>query len=269
MAMTGVQDLLKFKDLVRKLKIPSPHALGILETIWLYCHQHAVDPRGVLFSVSDLEALAEWNGEDGHLVAAMLASRWLDQEGEKVYPHDYLDHAPEFVQRRIGRAVYRKSQKTAVNGETLTGKMAKTPVTDGPTVLTRPDPTRPNRSDKTDPITPEQAQDGGAERQFDTTELFSKLGCSKPAPLIDETMAASGDGEHMRPWWAKVIDLHRNPDRLSEFIDDLKHVQDSKNPATRQAKGLGGEFDAPGKWLVKQCKERLGGLPRFPKAKGE
>jgi hypothetical protein len=281
-------DLLKFKKLHGDLRRDVPcieraTIIGYLTLLWSHCYGKG----SPYLPAEDVEAAAEWTGTQGVFLKAAIRHRWLDVvrqpidcpiEASIVGVHNFWKHAFSYV-----RATWVSNWKTTPwspesnldpkrnpNGISIEASIEAAIEATIPPSSPLLCFTSPCSALSKPPLPPlkSESKTSGAERKVDTTELFSKLGCSKPVPLIDEIMATSGDGEHMRPWWAKVVDLHRSPDRLSELIDDLKHVQDSGNPVARQAKGLGGEFDAPGKWLVKQCKERLGILPRFPKMKG-
>lgn len=96
---------LKLKKLVRVLGLPRPYAIGLLETMWMVAHA-AADP--VFGSASDVEAAAEWPGEDGVLAAALVDTRFLDdlQDG-RLGIHDYWQHAPKYVRDRRCAAIRR------------------------------------------------------------------------------------------------------------------------------------------------------------------
>lgn len=80
-------------------------AIGALEGLW---HITATNhPDGGIGRMSDeeIEACLEWDGKPGELVAALLATRWLDRvEGEaRLYVHDWHHHADETTHRKIAR----------------------------------------------------------------------------------------------------------------------------------------------------------------------
>jgi hypothetical protein len=51
-------------------------------------------------SREDVELAAEWSGEPGGFVSALLEERWLDETELGLEIHDWWDHAPDYVRKR-------------------------------------------------------------------------------------------------------------------------------------------------------------------------
>lgn len=110
----------KFAKLAHRLKSRAL-ARGVLELIWEACYASG-DP--VIGDGTAVEALADWRGKPGVLVAILAADcRFLDEvrapiEGgrvETIYAvHDLEDHAPDYVQKRMAREAQRR-----LNGQSL------------------------------------------------------------------------------------------------------------------------------------------------------
>lgn len=102
----GTDQLVKFKRLVRSLRVPRPLIIGHLELLWSEAHRRVYSTGSVPFfrSPEDLEIAAEWDGEDGAFARALLDAGWVDLREGNLEVHDYLDHAPEkilkFLERR-------------------------------------------------------------------------------------------------------------------------------------------------------------------------
>ena len=79
------------------LGLPSTaYTAGHLELIW--CHAHTTQPE--MKSV-EVEFIADWYGDEGKLLDALIECGWLDIVDEcTVQVHDYADHAPAYVKKR-------------------------------------------------------------------------------------------------------------------------------------------------------------------------
>jgi hypothetical protein len=98
MAKSDLRHGLKFRRLLRRLpEVSAPLLVGYLELMW----QTAWSSGIVAFSDGDdAELGAEWEGEPGRLVAALLEGRWLDQSELGLEIHDWWEHAPDYVRKR-------------------------------------------------------------------------------------------------------------------------------------------------------------------------
>jgi hypothetical protein len=79
------------------LDLPSTaYTAGHLELIW--CHAHTTQPE---MKCVEVEHIADWYGDEGKLLDALVECGWLDVVDEcTVQVHDYADHAPAYVKKR-------------------------------------------------------------------------------------------------------------------------------------------------------------------------
>ena len=94
----------KVAGLMRRSGLRTREAVGTLELLWLFAMEQA--PRGNVgkWSDEDIEAACDWDGDPGGLVAALVASGWLDRcADERLTVHDWIDHAPRFLKERWRR----------------------------------------------------------------------------------------------------------------------------------------------------------------------
>jgi hypothetical protein len=110
MARPGLLKHRKFRALSRAVGNPAL-ALGSLELLWHACWD-ACDP--IVGTAEDVEDVTFWRGERGALVGALLDAGFIDYDtSANVYSvHDFADHAPDYVKKRIAR----ESAKHAANG---------------------------------------------------------------------------------------------------------------------------------------------------------
>jgi len=86
-------------------------AAGVLDLIWASCYESG-DPA--VGSAGDVEITADWQGEAGVLVAALVEAGFLEHHEGSYQVHDFWHHAPQYVQRRAMREAARRAR-----GETL------------------------------------------------------------------------------------------------------------------------------------------------------
>lgn len=88
----------KTTRLLLALGVPRYAAVGILESLWHFAATYADDGNLARFTDEDIAAALEWETEaSGELLAALESSGWLD--GRQI--HDWEQHAPEYIQRRL------------------------------------------------------------------------------------------------------------------------------------------------------------------------
>lgn len=87
-------------------------AVGALELLW-YAANETGNP--VVGDADDVEALADWRGERGELVAALLEAGSngcpgfiFSRDDGRFEIHDYWDHAPDYVRKRAKREAERR-----------------------------------------------------------------------------------------------------------------------------------------------------------------
>ena len=97
----------KFARLARLLKSDAL-AVGHLELLWSVTYESGDE---VLGDSDDVEHLARWQGDRGQLVAALVASGFIDEDpkGHIYRVHDLWDHAPEYVRKRRKREQERRA----------------------------------------------------------------------------------------------------------------------------------------------------------------
>lgn len=110
----GTPDHWKMKDLAKRLKIPLPYAVGIMELLWHYTAKY--HPRGDIGAAPDW-AIADacgWDcgrrsdrvGQDPDKLAAfvdaLVASKWLDRDKTcRILVHDWSEHADGSVKKYL------------------------------------------------------------------------------------------------------------------------------------------------------------------------
>ena len=96
----------KTKRLARRLKVPRPHALGILAMLWDWTGEYA--PQGDVgrHDDEDIAEAVDWPDDQAEaLVTALVDCGWLDRHPEhRLIVHDYHDHAEEWIRRRNQRS---------------------------------------------------------------------------------------------------------------------------------------------------------------------
>lgn len=91
------------------LQCSRSHAYGYLGLIWEAAYQSGDEFIG---DENDVEICAEWNGEKGLLVKALLecgsgGEGFIEKVENGYYVHDLYDHAPEYVKKRMERETER------------------------------------------------------------------------------------------------------------------------------------------------------------------
>lgn len=111
MAKPGFYNHWKFKMLCSELKQVRPKVLGHVQMIW--------DVSGIIGKISytadELEAVAEWDGEPGELVRALCKVRLVDYDDEKYVIHDWWDHCPYYVKKKIKSTTGVESREKEIN----------------------------------------------------------------------------------------------------------------------------------------------------------
>lgn len=118
MARPGLMRHRKFARLERLLG-SAPLARGCLEMLWDVAYENGDDLLG---DSADLEHLAGWSGEPGKLTSALVESGFIDREGEEYRVHDLLDHAPDYVRKRLKRETQRRETGAALRSMSATQK---------------------------------------------------------------------------------------------------------------------------------------------------
>lgn len=110
MAKLALRSNRKFRRLLAMVRVDSPeHLRGHLSALWEATWENGTPLIG---DFNDIEAAAGWTMADqekyppGAFASAMVLARLVDVvvEGELYAVHDWYEHAPEYVKKRIGRA---------------------------------------------------------------------------------------------------------------------------------------------------------------------
>lgn len=98
----------KFRRLHAMLGLQSTaYTAGHLELIWAHAHQTHPDIK-----CADVEFIADWYGESGKLLEALIECGWLDiVDDSTVQVHDYADHAPAYVKKRDYQKEYMREYR--------------------------------------------------------------------------------------------------------------------------------------------------------------
>ena len=105
MALRAVIDHPKFFELKKLIVSGRGITLGYLEATWHFAGRFT--PQGNIGKYTDgqIESWVEWHGEPGALVAALVASRWLDKDAAyRLLVHDWPQHADKATKNALVRA---------------------------------------------------------------------------------------------------------------------------------------------------------------------
>ena len=118
---TGLPSHPKTKKLIRRLGQSSAWNLVCL-ILWAADNRSDGDLSGM--SIEDIELASDWLGEDGALVDALVAVRFLDGEENAYILHDWAEHNPWAAgsnrRREVARSNAAKKWGVATNDEQLT-----------------------------------------------------------------------------------------------------------------------------------------------------
>jgi hypothetical protein len=110
----------KFIQFMDVLNVSRPMAVGLLELLWHSTAEFA--PQGDIgrFDNKGIAKLVGWRGSPDVLVDALVLTRWLDPCREhRLLVHDWRDHAPDFLKKRLERGklcIFQAITPTADNG---------------------------------------------------------------------------------------------------------------------------------------------------------
>jgi hypothetical protein len=129
MAKSSLFDSIKFRWLVRTLKMPVPHVAGYLECMWqtayASCSEHFPSDEA-------LEIAAHWDGEPGVFAKAVTNETYnlVDRcANGRLKIHNFWQHAPQYVKQRKKyndeqkkNGIKRRNKKTYHRDETLANR---------------------------------------------------------------------------------------------------------------------------------------------------
>lgn len=152
MKHTTVQ-LMKFKKLKRRFRLPEWQATGLLESLWHCTACNAPDGALGRLSNEDIAAAIEWDGDADDLVGTLVELGWLDLcTTNRFVVHDWSDHAPNFIKGNLAK--HKKPFALATCSEqpakaTCSEQPAQATL---PPNLTKPNLTKPNQDAAKSPL---------------------------------------------------------------------------------------------------------------------
>ena len=99
----------KFRKLARRLEVEPVTARGHVATLWSWANHHAPDGDLSRFDADDIAYAAEWPGEPEVFVGALVAVGLLDETGDGVELHEWMERAEGYKRAESARN-YRKRQ---------------------------------------------------------------------------------------------------------------------------------------------------------------
>lgn len=90
----------KTKRLVRALHISLAQAIGHLHIFWWWAVDYAGDGDVSQYGAADIADASMWEGNADEFYDALLESGYLEQKGDRILIHDWLDYAGKFVKKR-------------------------------------------------------------------------------------------------------------------------------------------------------------------------
>lgn len=98
----SMENSVKVKRLVHISKLPRPYVRGLLDQLWSAAHATG---NPILGDADSVEIASEWPGDRGQWFELLRAERWIEETAPNTWRiHDYYDHCPDWVIKRIARA---------------------------------------------------------------------------------------------------------------------------------------------------------------------
>lgn len=205
MARSDLRTHPKFRRLVKRLGIPAPYVLGLLETMWQVGYSQA---WSLLGDPEDVELAAEWPGEEGVFFAA-IKDDWLDLIDGKWHIHDFLGNCPDFVKKRVARRRNKKlGIETADDGghsdenDRRADDDRQTEDAGRSQTATVPNPTQPNPTPNTPQ--PPGGAGGGMKKSEESSQKGESSGTGsakrKPAEMPPMPQALAVSPEFVAAW---------------------------------------------------------------------
>src|ERR1035437_1830558 len=107
MALRAVVEHPKFAQLKFLLRAPKGATLGWLEAMWHFTARFTPQGNVGKYSDAQIEAWVEWDGEPGALIAALVQSKWLDDDSAyRLVVHDLHEYSETFVHNDPARRCF-------------------------------------------------------------------------------------------------------------------------------------------------------------------
>jgi hypothetical protein len=189
----------KTLELADVLELPEVYVAGHLVALWSWSLDNA--PDGILPTSPRIVArAAQWSGDPGQLVDALLEVGYLDMEGANLCIHDWAMYAGRLVEKRKANAERmrqaREANKALTDKERATHVQRTSSARAGATV---PNPTQPNSTNP--PPTPQGEAVSAAEANFldffdEFWQLYPKK-VQKPAAMRAARRIAARDRDNV------------------------------------------------------------------------
>jgi hypothetical protein len=157
----------KLIKVARDLCIPKVYAYGHLCSLWAWALRMAPDGDLSSFDVDDIEIGAEWDGEQGAFVGALVARGLIDRSDAGLMIHDwdiYAEHLKSAKRKRSERERKRKSETEASQCHVTSRDVTGQGRISGPVTQTDQNRPEPNRTEPTEPTdchtTPSKIENG-------------------------------------------------------------------------------------------------------------
>ena len=154
---TGTGRHPKTLRLMQALKINRREAVGLLELLWEFTAEYSPDGDLSRWGAEAIASAVDWpTGRGTELIDGLLRSGWIDggeDTGAILHVHDWLDHCPEFVKKRIMRRNITKvvtQTKMSDKRRTTADNCRQTADNGGQCPPTQPNPTQPQPTTGTD-----------------------------------------------------------------------------------------------------------------------
>jgi len=95
---------IKFMRLKRKLGLLHWQAVGLLESLWVFCMANAMDGAIGRHTNEDIAAAMEWAGGADEMIDALVETGWLDRHPDcRLSVHDWEEHCPTYIKGIMSR----------------------------------------------------------------------------------------------------------------------------------------------------------------------
>lgn len=215
---TTTVNSIKFLKLKRRLGLPHWQAVGILESVWLFCMVNAQDGGIGRHANEDIAAAIEWHGDADQLIQNLVDTGWLDLHPEvRLCVHDWAEHAPNFI-----RAVIAKQGKQFCSVEANHSVQPEKPTKVGNQSRQSPILTKPNQT-KPIPKAKEQEEDNPPREEEEAAELTRLWKFHRRGVCASETLEGV---------------LQHFGEALKFGLDFKRAVQEIENPQRKRTEYL-------------------------------
>lgn len=124
----------KMRRLAKALDLPLSSAVGIMELLWHFTAEFALEGDVGRHTDQDIADAVGWEGDAEALVTALVDSGWVDRsDTHRLMIHDWLDHCEDWVKKRIKRMEDDKksASKAPEKGSAANGSQRQPTAADG------------------------------------------------------------------------------------------------------------------------------------------